>query len=101
MIQTSDGGFALAGFGEPVEEGLGWIWFAKTDSVGNLLWNETFSGPVADCPSAIMQTSDGGYVLSDVSYSFVPDQGFFRLIKMDAYGKVLWNTTLRRRRRLS
>ncbi len=93
MIQTYDGGFAIAGFGEPVEEGLGWIWFAKTDLYGNMQWNMTFSGPVADCPSAIMQTSDGGYMLSDVSYSFVPDQGFFRLIKMDTYGNVLWNTT--------
>ena len=93
LIQTSDDGFALAGFGEMEEEGLGWIWFAKTDAYGIIQWNETFSGPVADCPSAIIQTSDGGYILSDVSYSYIPDQGFFRLIKMDPYGKVLWNTT--------
>jgi len=93
MIQTRDGGFALAGFGEAVEEGLGWIYFVKTDLSGNMQWNKTFSGPIADCPSVIIQTSDGGYTMSDVSYSFVPDQGFFRLINMDAYGNVLWNTT--------
>ena len=93
MIQTRDDGFAIAGFGETIEEGLGWIWFAKTDSCGNMQWNKTLSGPVADCPSAIIQTSDGGYMMSDVSYSYVPDQGFFRLIKMDMYGNVLWNTT--------
>jgi len=93
IIQTGDGGFAIAGFGEPVEEGLGWIWFAKTDSSGGTEWNKTFAGPVSDCPSAIIQTSDGGFVMSDVSYSFVPDQGFFRLIKMDMNGNVLWNTT--------
>ena len=40
-----------------------------------------------------MQTPDGGYVLSDVSYSFVPNQALFMLIKMDAEGKVLGNTT--------
>lgn len=93
IIQTCDGGFAIAGFGEAVEEGLGWIWFVKTDSYGNLEWNKTFSGPLADCPSAIIQTSDGGYVVSDVSYSFVPDQGFFCLIKMDVQGNILWNKT--------
>jgi hypothetical protein len=93
IIQTRDGGFAIAGFGEKVEEGLGGIWFAKTDSSGNMEWNETLSGPVADCPSTIIQTSDGGYVMSDVSYSFVPNQAFFRLIKMNANGNVLGNTT--------
>jgi hypothetical protein len=93
IIQTSDGGFAVAGFGETIEEGLGWIWFAKTDSSGNMEWNETISGPVADCPSSIIQTSGGGYVISDTSYSFAPSQGFFTLIKIDANGNVLGNTT--------
>ncbi len=93
LIQTFDGGFALVGFGEPVEEGLGWIWFTKTDSLGNIDWTKSFSGPVADCPSAIIQVEDGGYMMADVSYSFVPDQGFFRLIRLDPSGNVLWNTT--------
>ncbi len=91
IIQTQDGGFALAGFGEKVEEGLGWIWFAKTDSSGNMSWNETLSGPLADCPSTVFQTSDGGYVMSCVSYSFEPNQAFFSIIKMDTRGNVLEN----------
>jgi hypothetical protein len=91
IIQTSDGGFAIAGFGEKVLEGLGAIWFAKTNSSGNLEWNETLSGQVAACPSTIIQTPDGGYIMSDVSYSFVPIQGFFTLTKMNATGDVLWS----------
>jgi hypothetical protein len=91
IIQTSDGGFAIAGFGEKVLEGLGAIWFAKMDSSGNLEWNETLSGRVAACPSTIIQTSDGGYIMSDVSYSFAPNQGFFTLTKMNATGYVLWS----------
>lgn len=93
IIQTRDGGFAFAGFGEKVPEGLGWIWFVKTDSAGNLAWNETISGPGADCPSSIIQTSNGGYVLSDTSYSFGPNQGSFALIKIGANGNVVGNTT--------
>ncbi len=93
IIETSDDGFALAGFGEPAEDSLGWIWLAKTDSVGNMQWSQNVSGPNADCPSRIIQTSDGGYVLAGTSYSFVPDQAFYRLIKMDADGRVLTNYT--------
>jgi len=93
VIQTRDGGFAIAGFGESVMEGLGSIWFTKTDSAANVQWNKTISGPVADCPSTIIQTADGGYILSDVSYSFVPNQAFFTLVRIDPNGNLLGNMT--------
>ncbi len=93
IIETSDGGFAFAGFGEPAEDSLGWIWFVKTDSAGSMQWSRNISGPIADCPSRIIQTSDGGYVLAGTSYSFVPNQAFYRLIKLDADGRVLANST--------
>jgi hypothetical protein len=93
IIQAGDGGFAMAGFGVPVVDGLGWIWFAKTDAAGNLQWSKNISGPIHDCPSSIIETSDGGYVLSDTSYSFVPDQAFFKLIKLDSEGRLLGNSS--------
>ena len=92
IIQTQDGGFAIAGFGQLVDEGLGWIWFVKTDSAGNMEWNRTISGPLADCPSSVFQMPNGGYVLSDVSYTFNPNHAFFRLIKLDASGNMLGST---------
>ena len=92
IIQTRDGGFAIAGFGQLVDEGLGWIWFVKTDSAGNMEWNRTISGPLADCPSSVFQMPNGGYVLSDVSYTFNPNHAFFRLIKLDASGNMLGST---------
>lgn len=93
IVESDDGGFVWAGFGEPQMDGLGWIWLTKTDSFGNLLWSRNISGPISDCPSRILKTSDGGYVLSDTSYSFVPDQAFFRLITLDHEGNVLGNTS--------
>jgi hypothetical protein len=93
MIQTSDGGYALAGFRQEADEGEGEIWFAKTDSAGNLIWDETLKGPIADCPSQIIQEPDGGFMLSDVSFSLEPNQAYFRLIRMDQNGRVLWNQT--------
>lgn len=93
VIQTRDDGYAMAGFGVPVVDGLGWIWFAKIDSIGNLQWSRNISGPIQDCPSTIIEASDGSYVLSDTSYSFVPDQAFYRLITIGADGQLLGNTS--------
>jgi len=93
IVEADDGGFVWAGFGEPHIDGLGWIWFTKTDGAGNLLWSRNISGPISDCPSHIIKTGDGGYVLSDTAYSFVPDQAFFRLIRLDAEGNVLGNSS--------
>lgn len=93
IIQTRDGGFALAGFGEPSEESEGWIWFARTNADGNLLWNKTFAGPLADCPSNIIELDNGDFMLSDVSYSIVPNQAYIRLIRTSPDGVVLWNQT--------
>lgn len=78
VIETADGGFALAG-----STGFwvgGNIWVVKTDEFGNLEWNRTYSEGVA---RALVETSDGDYVFA----------GGNRLIKTDAYGNVVWSRT--------
>ena len=64
IIETSDGGYAIAG------DGL----LIKTDSYGNMEWNQTYGG------TSLVATSDGGY-------AFILDN---RLIKTDAQGIMEW-----------
>jgi hypothetical protein len=79
MVETSDGGFAIAG----------WFthfifvdsWLVKTDAYGNMLWNRTYIGFGA---YALIETSDGGFALTGTGS---------RLVKTDAYGNVEWNCT--------
>ncbi len=42
-------------------------------------------------PQKLSKLTLTGYVLSDTSYSFVPDQAFFRIISLDTEGNVLGN----------
>jgi hypothetical protein len=93
IAEAGDGGYVMAGFGEPEIDGLGWLWFSKIGVDGDLLWSRSINGPANDCPSHIITNSDGGYVLSDTAYSFTPDQAFFRLIHLDADGIVLRNSS--------
>jgi hypothetical protein len=66
---------------------------SKQTADGNTLWNKTFSGPRSDCPSSIIELENGNFMMSDVSFSIIPNQAYMRLIEMDSQGNVLWNQT--------
>jgi hypothetical protein len=76
VIQTSDGGYALAGRTKSFGSGVYEFWVIKTDSLGNVQWNKTYG---AGSAVSIVQTSDGGYVI-----------GGSKLVKTDSGGNVEW-----------
>jgi hypothetical protein len=88
VVETGDGGFALAGDTESFGAGA---WLVRTDAAGNLLWNQT-CGVTEDLGlSSMIQTSDGGFALFGETYSSgVTD---VRLVKTDSNGNLEWNQT--------
>ncbi len=67
--QTKDGGFILGGWlleylGNQYDYGM-----IKLDSLGNVLWQQTFGGDKKDDFTIIAQTSDGGFILGGSSPS--------------------------------
>jgi len=80
MIQTNDGGYALAGGTKSFDSGGYEFWLVKTDSLGNVEWNRTYGSGLA---MSVVQTADGGYALAGVD----------RLVKTDSDGKMEWNQT--------
>ncbi len=93
--QTSDGGYLLAGVeGHIWSNGPPYVgaWVVKTDSSGSMQWNKTFGENVNGYPHAIQQTLDGGYVLAGET-GWIPGNGDFWLVKLDASGNIQWNRT--------
>lgn len=88
LIQTSDGGFALAG-GYLYMDRVPRIWFVKTDSSGNREWSKTISGvDNAGSVADFRQTSDGGYMIISSYYMFAGR--YVEAIKLDADGDTQW-----------
>jgi hypothetical protein len=91
--QTSDGGYILAGVTSSFGVGMEDAWLIKTDTNGNKVWDKTFGGSSNELANAVQQTSDSGYILAGSAYSFGSGRADAWLIKTDADGNKVWDTT--------
>jgi uncharacterized delta-60 repeat protein len=91
--QTSDGGYIVAGWTWSFGVGNYDIFLIKTDANGNIIWAKTYGGTYADWALSVRQTSDGGYIMAGITYSFGAGNYDILLIKTDANGNVQWAKT--------
>ena len=93
LVQTSDGGYAIAGYTGSFSAGDWDVYLVKTDSVGNMQWNKTYGGTNDDTGWSVIQTSDGGYAIAGITRSFGGSGGKVYLVKTDSAGNMQWNKT--------
>jgi len=94
VVETSDGGYALAGETHSFGAGGYDCWLVKTDGYGNVEWNRTYGGANHEHAYSMIQTSDGGFAMAGTTYdSPFSEQRFFLLVKTDASGNMEWNQT--------
>jgi len=85
-IQTSDGGYIVAGYTYSFGAGLSDVYLVKTDAVGDTIWTRTYGGSDWDYGHSVAQTSDGGYIVAGYTYSFGAGLFDVYLIKTDSLG---------------
>jgi len=85
VIQTTDGGYALAGLAKAN------VLVAKFDSSGNVKWQTVYTSPSSlGLGYSIVQTSDGGYMVG----GYDNDSPFLALaLKLGSSGSVRWAKT--------
>jgi hypothetical protein len=93
VVQTGDGGYALAGCTHSYGAGSRDVWLVKTDSDGDIVWNQTYGGTEMDWGYSVVPTSDGGYAIAGYTDSFDAGGHDFWLIKADSAGNMMWNQT--------
>jgi len=93
VVETSDGGFVLAGSTGSFDVANGDFWLVKTDKDGNLEWNQSYGGYGEDTCYALIQTVDGGYALAGSTMNYGAGGHGMWLVKTDVSGNVEWNKT--------
>ncbi|TGD56522.1 T9SS type A sorting domain-containing protein [Flavobacterium humi] len=109
IVQTKDEGYVLGGYsnspasGEKTQAniGIGDYWIVKLDKSGNLLWDTTLGGDQDDHLSALIATTDGGFLVGGNSNSASSDAKSksngsgtdFWVLKLDENGKITWQQT--------
>jgi len=108
--QTADGGCILGGIsvsgisGDKTENCIGDndYWIVKTDSLGNIEWENTIGGTLNDNLYSIKQTSDGGYICGGNSLSYISgdktencmgDYDYW-IVKLNSNGSIQWQNTI-------
>ncbi len=88
--QTSDLGFIITGTTE-FPGSLEDIRLVKTSQDGTLEWEKTYGGILNDAGMDVIQTQDGGYMLTGKFQSAVMDPSDMWVIKTDEAGNQIWD----------
>ncbi len=92
MTVSSQGGYVLTGRRGVDPDGNEDFFLLKVDGVGDTLWNKIYGGPDNDRANSIIETMDGGYVVTGYTgerfQSSWPDVW---LLRTDSNGDTLWS----------
>ncbi len=91
LLQTLDGGYALAGITQSFGSGTHDCWLVKTDSSGDIQWKRTYGGTNSDFAYyGLVRTSDGGFAICGDTQSFGASSYDIWLIKTDTEFGLAW-----------
>jgi hypothetical protein len=91
--QTSDGGYIIAGFTYSSGSGESDVYLLKIDSSGDKDWDKYFGGAYWDEGYSVRQTSDGGYIIVGLTFSFGAGEYDVYLIKTTSNGNKQYEKT--------
>lgn len=93
LQETRDTGIVVAGYTSSKGVGKKDLWLIKTDSEGEMEWERTLGGPADDEGWAVLETKDGGYLLTGFTESEGSGGKDLWLVKTYSDGYERWKKT--------
>lgn len=90
LVQADDGGYVFTGTTWSSSE-TSQIWLVKVDSAGNEEWSKEFGGTDYDYGVDLVETADGGFIISGYGYAGTEDGYEGYLVKTDSDGNEVWS----------
>jgi len=91
VLQTTDGGYIVSGWTDTYGAGDYDYYLVKTNSYGDTLWTKTYGTNRDDRAGCVIQTADGGYIISGFSLPVNDTLGDIYFIKLNAQGDTIWS----------
>ncbi len=89
VLQTSDGGYVVAGNTGQPNPNTWDAWVFKLDHNGAIQWEYTYGGPSGEVVICMQQTNDGGYIVGGRTISLGSVD--FWVLKLDSNGNRQWD----------
>ncbi|MGI9329837.1 MAG: hypothetical protein ACR2QB_03900 [Gammaproteobacteria bacterium] len=93
VVQTRDGGFAIAAYTTPAPGEPFIAWIIKLDANGQTQWEQRFGGAATDWATDIAETTDGHLGISGYTESQGAGKADIWVLMLDERGDLLWQRT--------
>jgi len=93
IIETRDGGYAIAGLTDSFGEGGEDAYLVKINENGEEEWSQTYGGRQDDGFYSLIQLEDGGFVLVGRTESFGEGGLDFYVVRTNEEGEEIWSQT--------
>lgn len=94
IIKTIDGGFVISGHTSLSGATSIDIYIVKLDANGNVQWTKQIGSPETDYGRSIIQTSDGGYIVTGYTNTNGSTNNDVLILRLNSAGDYIWGKTL-------
>jgi hypothetical protein len=90
VVQTPDGGYAIAGYTNSFGAGNEDFYLVRTDAAGGVLWYQSYGSFLPEIANDMVQTTDGGFLIAGYAEPYGEQRSDFFVVRTDEEGDTVW-----------